>query len=274
MSPASLPSFPESPSTQCFRDSKLLFFVSWVFLHPWVSFRQCIAKFQCSTQMLPFPGSQPGFSSEIPQPLSTSLILGVSESTAWSTILRVFNWKVVPASRCESSGEWSGQGGKANTGQIAELATIPRLKELVLGCLPGGMKGGPAGTNYFLFQVGHVCPERIPSVTSSCDVRGRQGSRWEACVTPSHLVPSSYTCGSLCRQSAQSLCKAGHSEFAGMTELPRCLEVAPERCPVHNPSFSLPARTVFMYILFYLIWWVFEDRYCILSPIFSMGPYT
>lgn len=67
--------------------------------------------------------------------------------------------------------------GKANAGQIAELTTIPHLKELVLGCLPGGMKGGPAGTNYFLFQVGHVCPERVPSVTSPCDVRGRQGSR-------------------------------------------------------------------------------------------------
>lgn len=197
MSPASLPSFPEPPSTQRFRDSELLFFVSWAFLHPWFSFHQCTAKFQCSTQMLPFPGSQAGFSSEIPQPLRTSLILGVSESTAWSTVLRVFSWKVVPASRCEGSGEWNGEGGKANTGRIAELATIPRLKESVLGLSAWGNERRP------LFQVGHVCPKRVFPVTSPCDVRGRQGRMWEAHVTPSHLVPSSYTCGKLVRVCAE-----------------------------------------------------------------------
>ena len=93
--------------------------------------------------MPPFPGSQPGFSSEIPQPLGTSLTLGVSESTAWSTTLRVFSWKVVPASRCEGSGQGNGEGGKANTGRTAELAPIPGLEELVLGLSARGSERRP-----------------------------------------------------------------------------------------------------------------------------------
>ena len=200
MSPACPPSFPESPSTQCFRDSKLLF-VSWVFLHPWFSLHQGMATFQGSTQMPPFPGSQPGFSSEIPQPLGTSLTLGVSESTAWSTTLRVFSWKVVPASRCEGSGQGNGEGGKANTGQTAELAPIPGLEELVLGLSARGSERRPC--RYELLPLPGGNPERVPSAPSPCDVRGRQGRKWEACVPPSHLLSSSYTCGKLVRVCAE-----------------------------------------------------------------------
>ena len=223
-----------------------------------------MATFQGSTQMPPFPGSQPGFSTEIPQPLGTSLTLGVSESTAWSTTLRVFSWKVVPASRCEGSGEGNGEGGKANTGRTAELAPIPGLEELVLGLSARGSERRPC--RYELLPLPGGNPERIPSAPSPCDVRGRQGRKWEACVPPSHLLPSSYTCGKLVRVCAELV-------TLSLLAWQNCQGVLKWR-PVHNPLFSLPARTVFMYISFSLIWWVFEDRYCILSPVSSMGPYT
>ena len=206
MSPASLPSFPESPSTQCFRDSKLLFFVSWVFLHPWFSLHQCMAKFQGSTQMPPFPGSQPGFSSEIPQPLRTSLTLGVSESTAWSTILRVFSWKVVPASRCEGSGEGNGEGGKANTGQTAELATIPGLKELVLGLSAWGSERRPC--RYELLPLpGGTCVSWAGSLCSLSLWCQRTTGQEVRGVCPA-FTPVSVKLHLW--EAGQSLCRAGH----------------------------------------------------------------
>lgn len=49
----------------------------------------------------------------------------------------------MPASRREGSGEGNGEGGKANTGRTAELATVPGLKELVLGVSAWGSERRP-----------------------------------------------------------------------------------------------------------------------------------
>lgn len=73
------------------------------------------------------------------------------------------------------------------------------------------------------------------------------------------------------QETSQSLGRTDHSEVAGVTGLPRCFEVAPERCLTHDPPSSLPAITVFMYILFCLIWGGLKDWNYIFIPNIQHG---
>lgn len=54
------------------------------------------------------------------------------------------------------------------------------------------------------------------------------------------------------QEAGQSLCRAGHSVVAGVTGVPRCFEVACERCLTPAPPPSLRAVTFFVYISFSL----------------------
>lgn len=54
------------------------------------------------------------------------------------------------------------------------------------------------------------------------------------------------------QEAGQSLCRAGHSVVAGVTGVPRCSEVACERCLTPGPPPSLCTLTFFVYILFSL----------------------